>query len=105
MSDCEIIYTSTDKPTRIYTYNRVELLKDGTIHPTQKPLALIEKLIAEFTKEGDLILDPFMGSGTTAIACHKLQRNYIGFELDNEYFELASRRIKRETAQMSIFDM
>lgn len=105
MSDCEIIFTSTDKPTRIYKYNRVELLKDGTIHPTQKPLALIKKLIAEFTNEGDLILDPFMGSGTTAVACHELKRNYIGFELDKEYFNLASNRIKDATAQISLFDI
>ena len=105
MSDCELIYTSTDKPTRIYTYNRVELLKDGTIHPTQKPLALIEKLINEFTKYGDLILDPFMGSGTTAVACHKLKRHYIGFELDKEYFDLANERLDKAKAQLSIFDL
>lgn len=105
MSDCELIYTSTDKPTRIYTYNRVELLKDGTIHPTQKPLALIEKLINEFTKYGDLILDPFMGSGTTAVACHKLKRRYIGFELDEEYFNLANERLDAVKAQISIFDL
>lgn len=105
MSDCELIYTSTDKPTRIYTYNRVELLKDGTIHPTQKPLALIEKLINEFTKYGDLILDPFMGSGTTAVACHKLKRRYIGFELDKEYFDLANERLDAVKAQISIFDL
>lgn len=105
MSDCELIYTSTDKPTRIYTYNRVELLKDGTIHPTQKPLALIEKLINEFTKYGDLILDPFMGSGTTAVACHKLKRRYIGFELDEEYFNIANERLDAVKAQISIFDL
>lgn len=105
MSDCELIYTSTDKPTRIYTYNRVELLKDGTIHPTQKPLALIEKLINEFTKYGDLILDPFMGSATTAVACHKLKRHYIGFELDKEYFDLANERLDKVKAQFSIFDL
>ena len=105
MSDCELIYTSTDKPTRIYTYNRVELLKDGTIHPTQKPLALIEKLINEFTKYGDLILDPFIGSGTTAVACHKLKRSYIGFELDKEYFNLANERLDTVKAQISIFDL
>ena len=46
-----------------------------------------------------------MGSGTTAIACHKLQRNYIGFELDKEYFELANKRIENETAQISLFDI
>ena len=105
MSDCELIYTSTDKPTRIYTYNRVELLKDGTIHPTQKPLALIEKLINEFTKYGDLILDPFMGSGTTAVACHKLKRHYIGFELDKEYFDLANERLDKVKSQLNIFDL
>lgn len=105
MSDCELIYTSTDNPTRIYTCNRVELLKDGTIHPTQKPLKLIYKLLEIHTKEGDLILDPFMGSCTTAVACYKMNRHYIGFELDKEYFALGQKRLQEVQNQISIFDL
>ena len=72
-------------------------------HPTQKPLPVMEWLISRYTKEGDLILDPFLGSGTTAVACHKTKRRYIGFELDKEYFQIASRRIEDAKSQLSLF--
>lgn len=64
------------------------------IHSTQKPVALFEYLIKTYSNEGDLILDNCMGSGTTAIACINTNRNYIGFELDNKYYELANKRIQ-----------
>jgi DNA modification methylase len=69
--------------------------KEKTIHPTQKPIKLIEELMLIHSNEGDIILDPFMGSGTTAIACINTNRNYIGFELDETYFEVAQKRIKK----------
>mgnify|MGYP002403160339 CR=1 FL=1 len=65
-----------------------------TIHKTQKPVALFEYLIHTYTKEDDIILDNCMGSGTTAIAAINTNRNYIGFELNKEYYELATNRIK-----------
>lgn len=105
MSDCELIYSSTDNPTRIITCNRVELSKDGTIHPTQKPIALLVKLINMFTKENDLILDPYAGSQSLRIACHKTQRHYIGAELDKEYFEKGTEWFKTCAAQISFFDL
>ena len=105
MSDCELIYTSTNNPTRIITYNRVELLKDGTIHPTQKPIALLCKILNTFTKENDLILDPFAGSQSLRIACHKLQRRYIGFEIDKEYYEKGCEWYNKFIQQLSIFDL
>ena len=74
------------------------------IHPTQKPLPLIEWILNKFTKEGDLVCDPFLGSATTAVACHKLKRRFIGFELDKEYYDLACKRLEDERAQTSIFD-
>ncbi len=64
------------------------------VHPTQKPVELIKKLIQLTTNEGDLILDPFMGSGTTAVACLESSRDYIGFEISKEYCKLASDRLK-----------
>ena len=79
--------------------------KEKRIHPTQKPLSLIEWILNKYTKEGDLILDPFMGSGTTAVACHKLKRRFIGFELDKEYYDLANERIEEVKNQLSIFDI
>lgn len=61
------------------------------------------QLIAASTKEGDTVLDPFMGSGTTAIACIKEKRNFIGFELNKEYYDKACKRIKLEQAQLNLF--
>jgi len=61
-------------------------------HPTQKPLALLERIITATTKEGDIVLDPFNGAGTSGIACAKLNRKYVGIELDKEYLEISKRR-------------
>lgn len=70
--------------------------EDGEkVHPTQKPIALIRKLITDSTKEGDTILDCFMGSGTTAVACKQTERNFIGFELQEKYCEIAQGRISK----------
>lgn len=66
-------------------------------HPTQKPVALIEYLINTYSNEGETILDNCMGSGTTAIACINTNRNYIGFEIDKEYYDLSVNRIKKYT--------
>ena len=64
------------------------------IHPTQKPFKeLIEPILEACSKEGDLVLDPFMGSGSTAIACINMKRNYIGFEIDNTYYNSANKKI------------
>ena len=66
-----------------------------TGHPSQKPLNLIKQLIIENTHPGDLVLDPFLGSGTTAVACKKLGRNYIGIEKEPAYIEIALKRLER----------
>ena len=62
-------------------------------HPTQKPVALMEYLIKTYTNEGETVLDFTMGSGTTGVACKNLDRNFIGIEIDKEYFQIASKRI------------
>ena len=67
--------------------------RKGTFHPTQKPVALMEYLIKTYTNEGETVLDFTMGSGTTGVACKNLNRNFIGIELDKEYFEIAQKRI------------
>ena len=66
------------------------------VHPTQKPVALFEYLIKTYTNEGETVLDNCMGSGTTGVACKSLNRNFIGIELDDEYFEIAKQRISEE---------
>lgn len=68
-------------------------------HPTQKPVALIAKQIELYSKEGDLILDCFSGSGTTAIACHRLRRRFICIEKDKIYYEGSVKRLEEEQRQ------
>jgi site-specific DNA-methyltransferase (adenine-specific) len=65
-------------------------------HPTQKPLALVERCLLASTNEGDTVLDPFLGGGTTAVACVKVNREFVGIELDFSYLNLATRRLDRE---------
>ena len=65
-------------------------------HPTQKPLALLERIIMASTNKGDLILDPFMGSGTTGVAAVKLGRRFVGIDKEKEYIELSQKRIYSE---------
>ena len=75
---------------------------DLRIHPTQKPIALFEYLIKTYSNEGETVLDNCMGSGTTAIAAINTNRNYIGFELDEEYCELANDRIKEFISEKEV---
>ncbi len=77
-----------------YPKTVIKIKRDkNKVHPTQKPVALMEYLIKTYTNEGDVILDFTMGSGTTGIACQNLNRNFIGIELDKEYFNIACNRI------------
>lgn len=77
-------------PKSVYKVSR----ERNSLHPTQKPVALMEYLIKTYTNEGDTVLDFTMGSGTTGVACKNLNRNFIGIELDKEYFEIAKKRIE-----------
>ena len=70
--------------------------KEKVNHPTQKPLELIKRCVNMFSNEGDLILDFTMGSGTTGVACHELNRNFIGIELNKEYYNMAKQRIYKD---------
>jgi len=72
-------------------------------HPTIKPLGIVRTLVFNSSEEGQTILDPFMGSGTTAIACIKEKRHFIGFELSKDYYDKACKRIKAEQAQLTLF--
>jgi len=65
-------------------------------HPHEKPGEIIRKMIKHSTKENDIVLDPFMGSGTTAVACKQLNRNFIGFEISPEYCKIAEKRLSQE---------
>ena len=66
-------------------------------HPTQKPTNLIARMIKNSSNEGDIVLDPFLGSGTTAVACKQLKRNFIGIELSQKYCDIANQRLRQDT--------
>lgn len=84
-------------PTNVWEINRVAYgSKEKTEHPAQFPLAMIERIVKGWSNENAIVLDPFMGSGTTAIACVNNNRNYIGFELDEEYYNIANERINKQ---------
>ena len=84
--------------------NRVgELNNLNRLHPTQKPIALLEYLIKTYTKENETVLDFTMGSGSTGVACINTNRNFIGIELDDNYFKIAEDRINKD--KESIFDI
>lgn len=72
------------------------------LHPTQKPVALLEYLIKTYTNEGDTVLDNCMGSGSTGVACLNTNRNFIGYELDEKYFEIAKQRLENANQQLKI---
>lgn len=85
----EYIAKYTNYPINLLSFKRDK----DKLHPTQKPVALLEYLIKTYTNKGETVLDNCIGSGTTAIACLNTNRNYIGFELDKQYFDLANERV------------
>lgn len=91
-------YNDTGKryPTQVWKFKRDVLTSN--LHPTQKPVKLIEELIKTFTNEGDLVLDNCMGSGTTAIACLNTGRTYIGFEIDKKFYDISLGRIEEHVS-------
>jgi site-specific DNA-methyltransferase (adenine-specific) len=103
MSDCELAYSSFDRATRVKIINRVELLTEGTIHPTQKPVKLYKWLLANYAEPGWRILDTHLGSGSHAIAAHYAGVHLTACEIDPDYYEAAKARIARETAQLDFF--
>ena len=103
MSDCELAYSSFQKVTRVVNINRVDLLKQNTIHPTEKPIRLYQWLLDNYAKEGDKILDTHLGSGSIAIACHNLGYDLTACELDTEYYNAAIKRIEQHKQQLKIF--
>lgn len=99
-------YGKSDKDSfQFYTNYPKSILEfaseSKTIHPTQKPVALFEYLIKTYTNESETVLDNCMGSGTTAIACMRTNRNFIGFELDERYHQIATERVQSERALFS----
>ena len=95
------IYNDLRNPSSVQYFNNRE--KGRGLHPTQKPLALLEYLIKTYTNENDLVLDNCMGSGTTNLACIKLNRKSIGIEQEKKYFDIAVQRAKDFISQPKLF--
>lgn len=94
-SQCEIAWTSFDKPAKLITIpNRGGLSDFGKIHPTQKPIALYAYLLKKFAKPGDKIFDSHLGSGSSRIAAYKMGFDFYATEIDKDYFEAQERRFK-----------
>ena len=106
-ADAELAWTSFDKNAKVYNIRHDGFIRDSKepqeLHPTQKPLKLFEKCVADFSQEGDLILDCFSGSGTTAIACHNLKRRFICIEKDFDYWKASVERLKEHQRQGVLF--
>ena len=108
-ADCELAYTSFPTAVRQFTYMWKGMLQENMkqkeirIHPTQKPLPLFSWCLENYSKEGDLILDCFSGSGTTAVACHNLHRRFICIEKDPEYYAKSVERLEEVQRQLCFF--
>lgn len=96
----ELAWTSHDKTSKVIELFSVE--KDR-IHPTQKPVALYTWLLNNYAEKGDKILDTHVGSASSLIACHRAGFEFMGFELDEDYFKKASERLEAERNQISLF--
>jgi site-specific DNA-methyltransferase (adenine-specific) len=99
----ELAYSSFPIKLKVFDYARALLHQEGRIHPTQKPVALYNWLLANYAKPGQRILDTHLGSGSIAIACHYFGAHLTATEIDPDYFAAAVERIQRETQQIELF--
>lgn len=99
-ADCELAWTSFKTAVRKFRFRWSGMLQENMrnkeirFHPTQKPVELMGWILKNYSKDTDIIFDPFLGSGSTALACKMLNRNYIGCEISKEYCDIAEQRIK-----------
>jgi len=103
MAHFELAWTSFDRNARQLSVSISETNPERVGHPTQKPLRLMRWCLS-FVDDADTILDPFMGSGTTGVACAQLGRKFIGIEIERRYFDIACERIEKAYAQGKLFD-
>ena len=92
-SQCEMAWTSFDYPAKMFRFDNRTGKK---IHPTQKPIELYSYILKTFAKQGDKIFDPFLGSGSSRIAAYKMGFDFVGCEIDEEYFRLSDKRFQQE---------
>ena len=108
-ADCELAWTNHKTAVRKFQFRWAGMLqgdmsnKETRIHPTQKPVALYKWLLDKYAKDGDKILDTHLGSGSSRIAAYDYGFDFVGFELDKEYFEAQEKRFKNHIAQQKLF--
>ena len=105
-ADCELAYTSFKTAVRKFKWRWNGMLKEAPetrYHPTQKPVGLFMKILEKYSSINDSILDSFLGSGTTAITCERLNRRWIGIEISEKYCEISAKRIEAEASQLKLF--
>lgn len=106
MTDGEMAWTSFKNGLHVFDMSRIDAYvnkTDGKFHPTQKPVQLFQWVLEILSQKNDLILDPFLGSGTTAMACERLNMDWVGIEKEEKYCEIAAKRIDNETRQLKLF--
>lgn len=104
LADCEFAWSSQKRGARICDLPRGIANKEPRMHPTQKPTLLIQWCFEQLRPKPESILDPFMGSGTTGVACVRTGRKFIGIELERKYFDIACKRIEDEYARTALID-
>lgn len=110
-ADCELAWTSFKTAVRIFKFRWNGMLQENMsnkeirIHPTQKPVALYEWLLTHYAHKGDKILDTHVGSASSLIACHQMGFEYIGFEIDKDYYNAAKKRLEWYKSQVSFGDV
>lgn len=110
-ADCELAWTSFNSAVRVFRFRWMGMLqgdmknKEYRIHPTQKPVALYRWLLEHYAKDGDKILDTHVGSASSLIACREMGFKYVGFEIDEDYFKMAKKRLDQAENQVNIFDL
>lgn len=108
-ADCELAWTSFNSAIRIFRFRWAGMLqgdmknKELRIHPTQKPVALYQWILNRYAQKNDIILDTHVGSASSLIACHRTNHKFVGFELDEYYYNLANQRLKDEMAKKKLF--
>jgi site-specific DNA-methyltransferase (adenine-specific) len=101
MGEFTKVNTGERNPKSVLEFSMINNGKEYVGHPTQKPVEMLKYLLRASSREGEIVLDPFMGSGSTAVACQQLGRKFIGFELDPQYIEMCQKRL----AQKSLIEL
>ncbi|MFH2109040.1 MAG: DNA methyltransferase [Patescibacteria group bacterium] len=101
--EAEMAWCSINKNTRIFKHYSAKVEEGGKIHPTQKSVRLYEWILMKYAKEGNLILDTHLGSGSSRIAAYKGGFNFVGFEIDKEYYEKQEKRFNDFKSQLRLF--